>query len=341
MKKVSGKANHSLYKRGETFWVRYSKGGRTLQKSLDTENVMEARLKRDVEVAAFMNSKEPNWKGKKLCAEYFDQWLETKKQKAETTQTSMRIQWEKHLKPYFGHMAVEDITETLWMRYVDEKRKEKPNRKFFNDRKYFSMFFNWCFREGFIDRRPHLPDVDGELEGGHAYSDDEIQRLMEAAPTANLKLQIQMALTMGMRKWEILNLEWSQIDFIKGTIYLPAHKTKIRKARTFPISQATLTELHSRAQNSSSPFVFPNPRDPSKSVGRDGNASAWETCKAGAGIKGKFHWLRHTFLTRAFKTNTPPALICAFAGLSMDVAQRTYLHFNHEDMKAISGLNLY
>lgn len=338
MKKLSGKANSNLYKRGDVIWVRYTKDGRQLQKSLDTENLTDARMKRDVEISAFMNSKEPSWKGKKLTAEYFEDWLIIKKQKAENTHKSMSIQWRLHLQPFFGHLPVADITESLWMKYVEEKRAVKPARKFFNDRKYLSMFLNWCLRESYIDKKPHIPDVDPEIEEGRALSDEEVGNLLLHA-AADLELQLLMGLTMGMRKWEILNLEWTQIDFIKGEIFLPAHKTKTRKARRFPISDATVWALKNRALNSKSPFVFPNPHDPSRSVGRDGNQSAWLRCRELAGIPDcHFHWTRHTFLTRAFKTATAPALICAYAGLSMEVAQRVYLHFKAADMHAVKSI---
>src|SRR5690606_32339623 len=128
---------------------------------------------------------------------------------------------------YANHLVSDAASESEWLRYVRIKREKSPDRKFFNDRKYLSMFLNWCHREGLLDRPPRIPDVDPEVNAGRALDDSEIEALLYHAE-ADLYLQILMAITMGMRVGEILSLEWTQIDFKTGAIHLPAHKTKIR-----------------------------------------------------------------------------------------------------------------
>jgi integrase len=335
LKKKGGPANVHLYvNQNGIYWVRLYRASRgVLRRSLKTKNLTQARIRRDQAIAEFMGLRRT--KSTSLVEDAFEEFLELKTQKAKNTRISMNNHWHLHLKPFFALKYVDEISESLWLRYVHEKRQVAPDRKFFNDRKYLSMFLHWLHREGKIEKLPRLPNVDPEIRRGKAYSDEEIARLLDAA-SEDLKLQILMALTMGMRLGEILSLEWSQVDFRKKTIHLPAGKTKIRKSRTFAMSPECLKIFESRPK--SSPFVFPSPINRLSHLGPQGNKSSWRTCRLKAKVTGRFHWLRHTFLTRAFKKPVNPSLICHYAGLSIQQAQKTYLHFDTEDTRVVSTL---
>lgn len=336
LKKVSGSVNKNIYKRGDTFWIRFIKDGRVLQKTLDTQSLTEARTKRDDAIFSFLGKK-PTHKGTDLVCDKFEEWISLMSVKSEGTINSIKSQWNVHLKSYFGGLHLDEITESEWLKYVTKKRETLPNRKFFNDRKYLSMFLNWCHREGFIEKLPKLSNVDPEIKAGKVFTKDEIDALILHS-NMDLQLQILMALTMGMRVGEILSLEWNQIDFIHCAIYLPAHKTKIRKARSFKISNVCLNELQFRKTKSISSFVFSSPKNPSESVGKGGNKTSWRNCKKASNVTGRFHDLRHTFLTNAFRAESNAALICHYAGLSLEEAQRTYLHFTIEDTLKIANI---
>lgn len=345
--RVKGDVNRHIYKRGNIYWVRYSKSGKKpLQESLLTENLTDARIKRDLAIAKYLGKK-ARFQGVSLVCERFEEWIELKSTTSDATIKSIKAQWKLHLKEYFGNMHLDEVTESEWLKYVSwkraqfywrhKKRVSHKNRKFFNDRKYLSMFLNWCHREGYIEKLPKLPVVDPEIKAGKVYSEEEISNLFLHAEL-NLHLQIEMALTMGMRIGEIMSLEFDQINFKTEVIYLPAEKTKIRQERSFIASEDCLNELRRRLATSTSPFVFPSPKSPLRGAGKWGNKSAWKLCKKRAGVTGRFHDLRHTFLTRAFKESVNPALICHYAGLSLEEAQKTYLHFSIEDTRAVAQL---
>lgn len=343
--KIKGSQNHHLFRPygpdgvlREVIWVRLHKTGKgRLEESLKTTHLGEAREKRDVRVAEFLGEKRRGHKSAFLVEDKFPEFLDLKKGKAKATYESMSAHWELHLKHFFGAMLLDEVTGTEWLKYVNDKRIKFPDRKFFNDRKYLSMFLGWLHREGFIEKLPKLDAVDPEVTAGKVFDQDEIVELLKFSPH-ELKIQIKMALTMGMRKGEILSLEWTQIDFKRKTIHLPAAKTKIRKARTFGLSDASLRDLSLRKAESESLWVFPSWTTLEASVGRNGNKTAWTRCRRRAKVTGRFHDLRHTFLTHAFKKSVNPALICEYAGLSLDEAQKTYLHFTVEDTRVVGTL---
>ena len=343
--KIKGAQNHHLFRPfdgngvlRDVIWVRFHRSGKgRLEESLKTSHLGEARDKRDTRISEFLGERPRGKREVFLVEDKFTEFIELKKGKSPRTCESIKNQWDNHLKEYFGGMLLEDVTETEWMTYVNKKRETLPDRKFFNDRKWLSMFLNWLHRAGLIEKLPKLDDVDPELNAGKVFSKDEIKALLTHS-THDLRIQIYMAVTMGMRKGEIFSLEWSQVDFAKKTIFLPAAKTKIRKARTFALSPLCFDLLSARKEGSTSPWVFPSLSSDDKPLGRHGNSTAWNTARQKAKVSGRFHDLRHTFLTHAFKESVNPALICHYAGLSLDEAQRTYLHFTVDDTRLIGTL---
>jgi integrase len=315
------------------FYIRIERKDRKLFKSLKTDKISEARIKADRLVQDFLGVKKTN--GRALVLDFWDQFLAMNETKAPATYRSMEVQGRKHLMPFFGEMFLDQVTEADWEKYIARAKKLTPGRKLFNDRKCFAMMFVQAMNQGLIQRRPKFRNPDPMIKAGRVYSDTEVGSLIGAAGQ-DLKLMITMALTMGMRRGEILGLTWDRVDLKHGYITLRAEDTKIRKPREFAISDSCLTALIARRRNAKSDWVFPSRSDQNKPQGDF--RKVWATCKKRAEVRGRFHDLRHTFLTLAFKESANPALICEYAGLSMDVAQKTYLHFTREDTKIISTL---
>lgn len=334
---IKGKGCENLYrhpKTGVIYYRVFRKGKGRIERSTRTTVLSQAKIVADKYRLEFLGEGRIR-RGRELCGELFPKWIAQKSHKSPNTIASIANSW-KHLGPYIENMLPEDIDERWWEGvYIPGKRAEiSEDRKFFNDRKWLSMFLLSLKRVGILQRTPLLINPDPEIQAGKVYSDDEIARLLAHAGE-DLRLQILMAFTMGMRKGEILGLSWDRIDLDRKIISLRAQDTKIRKARKFGISQPVFEILRSRSRGA---WLFPSPLDPSKCQRSDGNNSSWTTCREQSGVSGRFHDLRHSFLTRAFKTSANPALICHFAGLSLEEAQRTYIHLNEEDTRVVADV---
>jgi integrase len=68
-------------------------------------------------------------------------------------------------------------------------------------------------------------------------SEQEIRRLIENSE-APLRHIILVALNTGMRKAEILNLEWDQVNLDEGFIRIEAQRSKNRKVRVIPLNNS-------------------------------------------------------------------------------------------------------
>jgi integrase len=125
-------------------------------------------------------------------------------------------------------------------------------------------------------------------------NDSEKERLIQAcreSESKGLYPIVILALSTGMRRGEIMNLKWSDIDVARGSILLQT--TKNGERRFIPLVGIALDLLRSKYANQSvDSLVFPAPHSPYKPIDI---RSAWETALSKADISNfRFHDLRHT-----------------------------------------------
>jgi len=118
---------------------------------------------------------------------------------------------------------------------------------------------------------------------------EEIKALYNAC-AEHLKPIIIVTLNTGMRKGEILNLEWEQVDFRQKIIYLL--DTKNNEKREIPMNAVVFDTLLKVKKHPDSPYIFCNKDgEPYGSI----KTVFWHALKR-TGIKNfRFHDLRHTF----------------------------------------------
>lgn len=308
--------------------------------SLRTQDLIEAKSKRDV---ILRGSRAPV-RQKKTALELLDAWIERKEALGRSPATITSIKNSRNsFELYLAVMMPEDITASWWESdYIPTvKASTWKDRKFFNDCKWLKSFLKQLHDDGVIHKLPKLLNPDPRVSVGKVFTDEEVGTLLNFAQNADLHLAILMAATMGMRRGEIFGLSSSRVDLEAGMIELRREDVKTRKARAFSIAPAVLPYLKERVQ-SGAPWIFPSKADPNKALHKDGYMTAWKNLKLTCDITGRFHDLRHTFLTKAFAApGANPALICHYAGLSLEVAERTYLHLTKEDSKKVAALVSY
>jgi integrase/ribosomal protein L40E len=135
-----------------------------------------------------------------------------------------------------------------------------------------------------------MPCVDNERTD--FLSDEEVRRLMETLESWHCRESVafvKFALFTGMRRGEIMKLEWTDIQFDRGMITLK--NPKGGKTTTIPVSDAALDVL--RELPITTTCVFP---------GKDGKPRTdfkgpWLRIRKAAGLPDnfRFHALRHHF----------------------------------------------
>nr|WP_314861962.1 site-specific integrase [uncultured Undibacterium sp.] len=163
-------------------------------------------------------------------------------------------------------------------------------------------------------RKPKLPrGRDRRLVG------DEEVRLFEASEECKsdgLGVCIRLALELGMRRGEIANLQWSQVDFEQHVIRLDL--TKNGDARLVPMSTTAEAAIRSLYTTNCSGRIF-------DFFDSDGLGKAFSRARKRAGIVGLcFHDLRHEAASRWAKRVPVATLAKIFGWKTLQMAMRYY-----------------
>ena len=104
---------------------------------------------------------------------------------------------------------------------------------------------------------------------------------------------IQLLLYTGARKREILDARWDEIDMNRHILTIPAARSKSKKLRHIPLSDAAISLLQSIPHQSGIPWVFFNPvtKRPLVSI-----FYAWNSIRKKVGLPDvRLHDLRHSY----------------------------------------------
>jgi len=166
-------------------------------------------------------------------------------------------------------------------------------------------------------------------------SDDERERLLTACRESRNRYLypiVVLALSTAMRKEEIRQIKWKDVDLKRGTIVL--HQTKNRERRSIPLvgkALRQLKELHSMRTNGSQ-FVFPAP-NPNCPVDF---RTAWGRAVRQSGIQDfRFHDLRHSAASYlAMNGATLRELADILGHKSLEMVRR-YAHLTEQHTAAV------
>jgi len=136
-------------------------------------------------------------------------------------------------------------------------------------------------------------------------------RLFEASEEP-LRPILLAAFDTGMRKREVLDLAWEQVDLRSGTITLAPQDTKSEAPRLVMLTARLAAALKELPRGIGAAPVFPNPK----------TGKPWEDLRRSfgravhkAGLRGLwFHDLRRSFVTRARKAGIPESVVMRMSG---------------------------
>jgi integrase len=159
------------------------------------------------------------------------------------------------------------------------------------------------------------------------------QKLLEAADDYFKPILIT-AFDTGMRKAEIMKLEWSQVDLTAGRIRLEGRDTKSREPRLIVMTErlcATLKE-HRKGKVSSPVWVFLNPETGAPWVDLK---RPWTRACEKAGLPGLwFHDLRRSFVTNMRKAGVPESVCMKLSGHKTRAVFERYNIIDSGDLEA-------
>ncbi|MEM6531686.1 MAG: site-specific integrase [Myxococcota bacterium] len=234
-----------------------------------------------------------------LVDRYIEQVL-PQKPKSEAKQRAQLLWWKQKI----GDFSLADLTPSLLVQCRDRLRTEKTARgrtraaaTVVRYMAALSHAFSIAVREWeWLEVNPmSRVSRPKEPRGRVRFLDDvERERLLTSCRDSddrNLYPAVVLALATGMRRGEILNLKWSDVDLDVGRIIL--HETKNDERRQVPLTGHALVTLsqHASVRRLDCDFVFPaaSTSEPARI------RSAWARAVSIAQLDDfRFHDLRHS-----------------------------------------------
>lgn len=165
--------------------------------------------------------------------------------------------------------------------------------------KIVQRVYNWAIQRSYYKgKNPcdaiKFPSYDNRIT--NYLSKDEINRLLDVLANWENKraaLVVSYALFSGRRKAEILNLKWSDIDKEGWVVTYIGMNTKNRKTQSLPMTSLCQKIVMTAESFRDGEYIFANQFG--KPYTASGFDTIWKRIKDRAGIKKRFHDLRHTF----------------------------------------------
>ncbi len=104
-----------------------------------------------------------------------------------------------------------------------------------------SAMFVWAMTEGLTDKNPVISTRKREEKSrDRVLSDSELKAIWSAVGDDHYGAIIKLLLLTGQRANEMAGLRWSEVDFDRGVILLPAERTKNGRAHQVPMSDTVV-----------------------------------------------------------------------------------------------------
>jgi integrase len=309
----------SLFKRGSVYWsyvyvdgVRHARstetGNRRLAEQIDQKHKDELRLK-----ATQFPELNPTMRFAELAARFLGDGSAK-----EWHQDRLKL-----LLPYFADFSVGKINKAAIRQYRAERHRAKQltettvNR----DIECLRHLLYWAVDEGILAANPIARiRLERERRKKRPVLSFEEELLLLPATSPHLRDILIVALDTGMRRGEILNQRWEDVDFHRRLLYVTHSKTPEGESREIPLSERVLTLFSRLRKDSGLIFTF------------EGKAihslkTAWKTAIRRAGIRYiRFHYLRHTFNTRLLELGVPREVRMVLLGHTFGDTHESYEH---------------
>jgi len=237
---------------------------------------------------------------------------------------------------YFGHILAHEITSFN----IGEYKMLRKNGKITNTinlhlsllRRILNLAKRWKVKLGdevqnIVNPEEHFDKVPDRKR---VLKEEEEKRLF---PKLSSKLQqiVNIDLNTGMRKMELLSLEWKDVNFDKRDIIIVTEKSKTNKERRIPLNEEAFRDFQTiKAENGSSKYVFPSSNSKTGYI-MDIQRPFKLACKKANIEDFHFHDLRRTFATRLHNRGIPLYHIMLLLGHSDLKTTQRYIGLENEE----------
>jgi integrase len=333
-KKTDGSG--TIYRRGNIWWVKIRVNGRPVYESSKSTKKTEAIKLRDKLLAkrhrGEISGGAPD---KVLIGELLDDLLRLEGYKPNTKYIWQKI-IEKNVRPFFGAIRAARLTTDLIDQYREKRKRQRRSDTTVNRE---LALIRMAFHNGRkrtppkVNIIPYFPMVTESNVRTGFLSDEQYAALRDAL-LPELKPLFVTAYLTGIRRGELLAIQWPQLDFDGSIITLQKGETKNKEARSVPLLDGDMRDLLVAARKErdeqwpDSPWVFNRQGEPIKDF-----RGSWEAaCKAAGVPELTFHDLRRTAVRNMRRAGVPQVIRMKISGHKTDSMERRYNIVDSEDL---------
>lgn len=283
--------------------------------------------------------------------ELFAAWSE-QKEKAETVQHIGAEMIRRYIVDLQTRGKYTLSSKAMGKNHQDPKKRRDYNLRITNTTinnyiRYLRAFFIWMEEEEYIEKTPmkRIRTLPNQRRPKEYLDDAEILALFSVFDRENYyeyrdAMIMMVMLDSGTRIGETLSIESQQVDFKECSLFLPAEKTKGKRARTVFFSEETAEKLQTwmryKEERCDSSYLFPT-RKGGKMLRVAQYENSFKRYIKRTGIKKSVspHTLRNNFARRCLLSGMDIYTLSRILGhSSVTITERAYLDIRDIELKS-------
>lgn len=307
----------SVFKRGNTYWIKYYRNGKPFRESAKTDRETEARKLLKLREGQIAEGKFPGLRVEKvtfeeLAQDFINDYQINGKKSLDKAERNV-----KYLSKFFGGMRAINVTTDQVNKYIAQRKETGYlNSSINRELAALKRMFNMAAKQDppKVIRVPYIPTLKERNIRTGFFEYEEYITLRANLPEY-LRPVTTLAYYTGWRKEEILSLTWDRVDLVREVIWLDPGTTKNDDGKVFILEGELLDALTKQKEirdihYPDCPYVFfingRKIRDFRK---------AWYTACKKAGVSGKvLHDFRRTAARDMVRAGIPERVAMTITG---------------------------
>jgi len=337
-------------KRSKVWWYHFNFAGRHIQESSKSTRktlAIIAEKNRRLELEKGFNNVEDNRKDRiRTIGEIAAAYLEDYKLRSPRSATFAEYAIG-HITRLVGQFMTVDFSSKTVTEYQTARLKESAASKSINDEVGFLLRI--LGEQGDFIRAKLRRERTLKLKAGRqvskAYTPEEKAAMLAGAKSLRSPAMfpaLTLALNCGLRDAELRGLQWDRLDLAKAVLTVGDSKSEAGEGRTIPLNAEALRAMvdhakwylkkfgETRPEYFVFPFGKPQPTDPTRPMVT--LKTAWVKVRTAAGVSGRWHDNRHTFITDLAESGE--AGDETIRDLAGHVSKQMLKHYSHIRMEA-------
>lgn len=331
-----------------TIFVGRDGNGKQIRKYLTRDSHHEAvaaarELEQEIEEGRFTNIKNIRF------SKWADEWKKLNENRlSPSTWDSYNRYIEKYFKPALGNLKLSQITDLVVKKYIAERLKTLSSTTV---RKHIYVLSSMLEVMKYKNPCKNIEKPQTTDYECHIVTDDEYRQIRNYFRGKSYEIIVMLAALCGMRRGEIFDLKWEDIDYKNQTI-------KIEHALTLSEKNGYI-EKSTKSKNGVRTIVAPKEifellqaryKKLLKATGKqehlkerifptrpDTFSGYFAECMKKIGLYIRFHDLRHYHATWLYKNGIPDLFAAQRLGDDLQTVKKVYQHIGEETKKQLNA----